>query len=638
MFRWENKTDGSTSLTSFQLFTMKFKPIFSVFLFFFPFFLYAQLAPLERIEPSNWWVGMKNPSLQLVVHGNNIAERTVSIDYPGVSLKKVHAVENSNYLFLDLEISMDAQSGAFPIVFKQKGKENLEFLYSLKDRVVGGNRNQGVSNEDFIYLIMPDRFANGDTGNDIVKGMQETSLNRDSMYKRHGGDLQGVIDHLDYIEELGVTAIWLNPVLENDEPTTSYHGYANTENYRIDPRFGSNELYKKLVEESQKRGIKIIKDLVHNHIGDRHWTMLDLPMRNWVHQWPSYTKTNYREQVWMDPYVSKADKKIMVDGWFDVHMPDVDQSNPFVRNYITQSHIWWLEYTGLDGLRLDTYAYNDLDYMAEWGKAIKKEFPSVTFFGETWVHGIPNQAYFTQGNTLNQGIDTQLEGVTDFQALWGINEALTGKLGWMDGVVRLYNVFANDFVYQDPTRNVVFLDNHDLSRFFSVIGENIDKFKSGISWLMTTRGIPQLYYGTEVLMKNFSNPDGLVREDFKGGWKGDKENKFVNEGRSAQENEAFNFVKTLANYRKNNPVLQTGKMMQFIPEDGIYVYFRYNDDKTIMVVMNSNENEQNLSTARFSERMIGFTQALNVLSQEDVKGLETLKIPKNTTLVLELKK
>ncbi|TCK82673.1 glycoside hydrolase family 13 protein [Albibacterium bauzanense] len=617
---------------------MKLKYILSVFLFFILSSLYAQIPSLERIEPANWWVGMKNPNLQLIVHGNNIAERTVSIDYPGVSLKKANLVENPNYLFLDLEISATAKAGTFPIVFQKNGEKNIEFLYSLKDRIVDANRNQGVNNEDFIYLIMPDRFANGDPENDIVKGMRETSLNRDSMYKRHGGDLQGIIDHLDYIEELGVTALWLNPVLENDQPTTSYHGYANTENYKIDPRFGSNELYKKLVEESHKRGIKVIKDLVHNHIGSQHWTMLDLPMKNWVHQWPSYTKTNYREQVWMDPYVAQADKKIMVDGWFDNHMPDVDQSNPFVKNYITQSHIWWLEYSGLDGFRLDTYAYNDLDYMAEWGEIIKEEFPRVTFFGETWVHGVPNQAYFTQGNTLNQGFDTQLEGVTDFQALWGINEALNGKFGWMDGVARLYNVFANDFVYQDPTRNVVFLDNHDLSRFYSVIGEDFDKYKSGISWLMTTRGIPQLYYGTEILMKNFSNPDGLVREDFKGGWKNDKENKFIQDGRNAQENEAFNFVKTLANYRKNHKVLQSGKMMQFIPEEGIYVYFRYNADETIMVIMNSNEKEEEVTTTRFAERINGFNKAVNVVSQEEISELKTIKIPAKTTWVLELRK
>lgn len=615
------------------------KNIFLLLTFFFAsHILVAQIPSLERIEPANWWVGMKNPNLQLIVHGDKISERSVEIQHSGIVLKEVHKVENPNYLFIDVEISSSVAPGTFPILFKKKGKKDIEFSYPLKERASSDNRNQGVTNADFIYLIMPDRFANGDPTNDIVKGMRETTLNRDSMYYRHGGDLQGIIDRLDYLEELGVTALWLNPVLENDQPTTSYHGYATTENYKIDPRYGTNELYKTFIEESQKRGIKVIKDLIHNHIGNKHWTMLDLPMKNWVHEWPGYTKTNYREQVWMDPYVAEVDKKIMTDGWFDVHMPDVDQSNPFVRNYITQSHIWWLEYSGLDGLRLDTYAYNDLDYMAEWGKIIKEEFPNVTFFGETWVHGIPNQAYFVKGNTLNQGFDTQLEAVTDFQALWGINEALNGKFGWMDGVVRLYNVFANDFVYEDPTRNVVFLDNHDLSRFYSVVGEDFDKYKSGIAWLLTTRGIPQLYYGTEIPMKNFSNPDGLVREDFKGGWKEDKEDKFTAQGRTDQENEAFEFVKTLANYRKNNKVLQDGKMMQYIPEEGVYVYFRYTDLETVMVIMNSNEDAQSLAVERFKERMDGFVNAVNVVSGEQINAQEPIKIPGKTTWVLELKK
>jgi neopullulanase len=598
----------------------------------------AQIPALERVEPSNWWVGMKNPNLQLVVHGNKIAQRSVKLNYAGVKLVQVHKVENPNYLFLDLEISPSAVVGTFPIEFTKAGEKSIKYDFQLKARDRSPNRIQGVTNKDFIYLIMPDRFANGDTKNDVVKGMNETALNRDSMYYRHGGDIQGIIDHLDYLRDLGVTALWLNPVLENDQPKTSYHGYANTENYKIDRRFGSNELYKKLVDECHKRGMKMIKDLVHNHIGSEHWLMKDLPMKNWVHQWPSFTKTSYREQVWMDPYVSAGDKKQMADGWFDFHMPDVDQSNPFVKNYITQSHIWWVEYSGLDGFRLDTYAYNDLKYMAEWGEKIKEEYPQMTFFGETWVHGMPNQAFFTDGNTLNQGFDTQLQAVTDFQALWAINEALNGKFGWTDGVVRLYNTFSNDFIYKDPTRNVVFLDNHDLARFYSVVGEDMNKYKSGIAWMLTTRGIPQFYYGSEILMTGFTNPDGLVRSDFSGGWKGDKVNKFTAEGRTAKENEAFNHVRKLANYRKNNEVLQSGQMMQFIPEKGIYVYFRYNAGKTVMVIMNSNGEEENLPTARFSERTAGFIKAKNIISDEILNTIQTIKVPAKTTLVLELAK
>lgn len=607
-----------------------------LFALFFGANLFAQLPKLQRVEPAFWWTGMKNPKLQLLVYGKDISANSVAINYDGVKLVEVHKVENPNYLFLDLELSADVKPGKFPIVFSSNKKKQAEFVYELKERVKNDQLHQGVNTKDFIYLIMPDRFANGDKTNDVVKGMNETALKRDSMFYRHGGDLQGIINHLDYLQELGVTTLWLNPVLENNQPKTSYHGYANTENYKIDPRFGTNELYKKLVDECHARGMKVIKDLVHNHFGTEHFTIKDLPMKNWIHQWPEYTKTTYREQVHFDPYVSKRDKDLMEKGWFDKHMADLDQTNVFVQNYLTQSHIWWIEYTGLDGFRLDTYAYNNLEFMADWAGKVTAEYPNFTFFGETWVHGVPNQAYFTEGNKINQGIDTKLQGVTDFQALWGINEALTGKFGWMDGLVRLYNVFANDYLYKDPTRNVVFLDNHDISRFYSVVGEDFNKYKSGIAWLLTTRGIPQFYYGTEILMKNYANPDGLVRDDFPGGWQGDKSNKFTAAGRTSKENEAFNYVKKLANYRKNNDVLQTGKMMQFIPEEGIYVYFRYNDLKTVMVIMNSNAEEKILPTKRFAERILSSTAAKNVVTEEMINDIRTIKVPGTSTLVLEL--
>lgn len=599
---------------------------------------FAQIPALERIEPSFWWAGMKDPELQLIVHGDKIAERSVSLQYPGVQLSAVHKVENPNYLFVDLLIAPDAAPGSFAITFSKKGTKKLVYNYRLEQRDHSPNRIQGVTSKDFIYLIMPDRFANGDERNDVIKGMKETTLNRDSMYYRHGGDIQGIIDHLDYLKDLGVTTLWLNPVLENDEPKTSYHGYANTENYKIDPRFGTNELYKNLADECHAHGMKVIKDLVHNHVGSEHWTIKDMPSKDWVHQWPVFTKSSFRDQVLFDPYAADNDKKQMTDGWFDSHMPDMNQANPYVRKYFTQSHIWWIEYAGIDGFRLDTYAYNDAGYMAEWARAIKAEYPRFTFFAETWVHGIPNQAFFTQGNTVNRGFDTELPGVTDFQCLWAINEALNGKFGWDEGVTRLYTTIASDFVYQDPARNVVFLDNHDLSRFYSVVGEDFNKYKSGIAWLLTARGIPEMYYGTEILMKNFSDPDGKVREDFKGGWPGDKENKFTAEGRTEKENEAFNYVRTLANYRKNNAVLQTGRLMQYVPENGIYVYFRYNDEKTVMVIMNTGDKEENLDTSRFAQRIAGFNSAIEVTSGENLSSIQTIKAPAKTTLVLELKK
>jgi len=596
----------------------------------------AQVPALERIEPAYWWTGMKNPFLQLIVHGNNIAQRDVALQYPGITLKAVHKVENPNYLFLDLDISAGTAPGTFPIRFTKKGEKELRYTYELKARD-HGTRAQGVTNADLIYLIMPDRFANGDKNNDIVKGMQQTTLNRDSMYYRHGGDIQGIIDHLDYLKDLGITALWLNPVLENDQPSASYHGYAATENYKIDRRYGTNELYKQLVDELHKRGMKMIKDLVHNHIGSQHWTMRDQPSKDWVHQWPMFTKSNFKEQTVFDPYAAAADKQLMTDGWFDTHMPDMNQANPYVRNYFTQSHIWWVEYAGVDGFRLDTYGYNDAGYMKEWGEAVKAEYPQLSFFGETFVHGTVNQAVFTQGNTMNHGFDTQLPGVTDFQYLWAITDLVNGKTPGQDGVTNLYNTLAKDFVYQDPARNVVFLDNHDLSRFFSVTGEHIAKYKMALAGLLTTRGIPQLYYGAEILMKNFCNPDGLVRADFKGGWPGDKEDKFTAAGRTAQENEVFDYLRTLANYRKQNTVLQNGRVMQYVPENGVYVYFRYNEAKTVMVIMNGNDKAQDLTTKRFTERIGSFSKGLDVISGKEQSITDTIAVPAFTTLVLELK-
>jgi glycosidase len=594
--------------------------------------LWAQLPPIERVEPSNWWIGFKDQSLQLLVRGNKISERTVTINYTGVKIVSVQKVENPSYIFLNLQISLSTKSGTFPIFFAKKGEKTISFNYELKKR---SHQTAGVTNKDLIYLIMPDRFSNGDPTNDKIAGMKDKSFNRDSMYYRHGGDLQGIINKLPYLQDLGITTLWLNPVLENDEFVTSYHGYANTENYRIDRRFGTNELYKQLVDECHKRGMKMIKDLVHNHIGDQHFLFLDQPSKDWFHQWPKYTGTTYKDQVLFDPYASVSDRRTMSDGWFDHHMPDVNQYHPLVKKYITQSHIWWIEYAGLDGFRLDTYAYNDLKFMAEWANAITKEYPGFTFFGETWVNGTANQVYFTEGNTVNQHFNTGLQGVTDFQTYFAINETLNGKFGWTDGVNRLYTVLASDYQYKDPTRNVLFLDNHDTDRFYSKVGEDFDKFKSGLILLLSLRGIPEMYYGTEILMKNFANPDGKVRNDFPGGWEGDRKDKFTAGGRNDKENEAFNFVRKLANYRKNNTVLQTGKMMQFVPEKGIYVYFRYNEKKTVMVVLNTNDNSEEVSTERFAERIGNHLTLLNIITDEKMP-IGKIKLPAKTAYIFEL--
>lgn len=593
------------------------------------------LPALERVEPACWWVGMQNPKLQLIVHGNKIATRTVEIHYPGVRLVRVHKVENPNYLFLDLEISKEARPGKFELGFLQKNKEKLSFTYELKLRNHSTQRAQGVTSKDLIYLLMPDRFSNGDSTNDTQKGMLETGVHRDSMYSRHGGDIQGIMNHLDYLKELGITTIWLTPEIENDEPHASYHGYAVTDNYKIDPRFGTNELYRSFVEKCHGLGLKVIKDLVHNHAGTEHWIIRDLPMKGWVHQWPLYTQSNFRDAAVMDIHGSAIDRKIMLDGWFDHRMADLNENNEFVQNYLTQNHIWWIEYAGIDGFRLDTYPYNDAQYMADWARKVKAEFPRFSIYGETLVWSVANQAFFTQGNTVNRGFDTALPGITDGQMKDAITEALNGKDGWTDGVHRLYSVVAQDFMYQDASRNVVFLDNHDMSRFYSIVGEDFKKYKAGMALLLTMRGIPQLYYGDEILMKNYSNPDGLVRADFSGGWPSDKLDKFKASGRNTQENEAYNYVSKLANYRKNSSALQTGKLMQYIPEQGIYVYFRYDEKSTVMIAYNSNESDKNLKIDRFAERTGQFKKGREIQSDQQIQ-LGNLLIPAKTTLVIEL--
>ena len=596
---------------------------------------FAQIPALERVEPMFWWVGMHNHNLQLIVHGDHISSRKVELNYPGVKLVAVHKVENPNYLFLDLQIFSEAKSGTFPIKFIKAGEKALTYNYALKERDHSANRAQGVTDKDLIYLIMPDRFSNGDPSNDSYPNMRETGINRDSMFFRHGGDLQGIMNHLDYLKDLGVTAIWLTPEIENDEPKASYHGYAVTDHYKVDPRFGTNELYKNFVEKCHSMGLKVIKDLVHNHAGTEGYTISDMPMKSWVHQWPAYTKSNFRDMVVMDPHASTADRKQMLDGWFDHRMADLNQNNPYVQNFLTQNHIWWVEYAGVDGFRLDTYPYNDPQYMAKWAVDVKAEFPHLSIFGETLVWSAADQAYFTQGNTVNQGFDTHLPGVTDGVVKDAIYEALNGKEGWTDGVNCLYAVLAQDFLYQDATRNTIFLDNHDMSRVLSVVDDNISKYKSAMAMLLTLRGVPQMYYGDEILMKGLSNPDGLVRSDFPGGWPGDKSDKFTAEGRTDIENDAFNYVRTLANYRKNTTALQTGKMMQYIPQQGIYVYFRYDDKKTVLVVYNSHDEKQTTTTARYFERIKGAKKARNVIT-DDTVDLSELTIPAKSTLVLEL--
>ncbi len=591
-----------------------------------------------RVEPPSWWIGMKNPLVQIILHDNQISNAKVSVDYPGVELKDIHRVENPNYLFVDLNIQSYAKAGALDIRLETAaGIKNYSF--ELKNRREGSAERTSVDASDFIYLLMPDRFANGDPSNDSFDDMNQWGINREKALFRHGGDLIGLMEHLDYLEDLGITALWLNPVLENDQPYESYHGYAPTEHYWIDKRFGTNDQYKALVNLCHERGMKVIKDVIYNHVGDKHWFIEDLPASDWIHQFEGFTKTTYRAPTLMDPYASEFDKDLFINGWFDRHMPDLNQTHPLLATYLIQNTIWWIEYADLDGLRIDTYAYSDQDFMAKLGKEIQKEYPNFSFFGETWVHGTPVQAQFTQNNFLRGDYNSYLPGVTDYQMYYAIMDALGREQGWTDGVTKIYYTLAKDFLYEDPLENVLFLDNHDLTRFYTAVNEDLNKFKSGIAMLLTMRGIPMINYGTEILMVGSGGGFGEGgRKDFPGGWQDDPVYKFNPAFHEADEQEAFQYVKKLANYRKNTPALQDGKLTQYIPENNIYVYFRYDEDKKVMVVSNTQGNTANVKLKRYEKDLKGFNKAKNVLTGEVMEQLSSLSIDGHTTLVLELNK
>jgi glycosidase len=612
-----------------------------LFTFCFLFFsFYLSRAQYADVYPTNWWVGMKWNKVQLLIHNKegNFRYIKIKIEYPGITVDSIHRLENEKYVAVDITIAPDTKPGKVEIDFVDA--DFTQFVeWELKPRREGNGTAfaQGVTSSDFIYLIMPDRFSNGDYSNDRVPGMRDQSLNRDSIYFRHGGDIQGVINHLDYLQDLGVTTIWLTPVIENDMPRRTEHGYAFTNEYKIDPRLGGEAAYERLSDSLHKRGMKLIQDAVYNHVGSENIFFLDPPVKDWVHQWPTYTNTTFKDQSLFDPHGSRYDKKQMSDGWFTKEMPDLNQSNPYVANFLIQHAIWCVEKFGVDGWRIDTYIYNDLDFMNRCNEAIRNEYPKMTMFGETWVHGVINQSYFCQNN-FNIPFKSNLIGTTDFQELfYGITPALTEKFGWTEGVNKLYTTTAQDFVYKDPMNEVIFLDNHDLPRFYSVVGEDIDKYKMGLAWLLTFRGIPEMYYGSEILMKGLTNPDGNVRLDFKGGWKEDSVNKFTEAGRNEKENEVFNYIKKLAGFRKTSSAIKTGKMMEYTPVDGLYVYFRYDESQTIMCIMNTGEVEKKIELANdYKERTKDFTNAKDVITGQET-GL-SFTIPPKKMMVLQLEK
>ncbi|HEX4374148.1 MAG TPA: alpha-amylase family glycosyl hydrolase [Puia sp.] len=627
---------------------MKKAFLLSTFLFIISYLSLAQLSgevfPYNiEVYPTHWWVGMKWNKVQVMVHTIFFPKGAIvkMKPYTGVHLLGVDKPDNHNYLFFNLSISASAKPGMVEFSIR---KDSTYFIidYELKPRRKdnGNAYAQGVTAADLIYLIMPDRFSNGDPSNDKFADMNDTSSDRSNPFLRHGGDLQGITNHLNYFNDLGVTALWLTPVIENDQSLTiesramrsAYHGYAFTNQYKMDKRFGGNEAYKKLVSEAHAHGIKIIQDAVYNHIGNKHFLFLDPPSKDWFNQWPAYTNTTYKDQPLVDKYASKYDYNVAVNGWFTPFMPDVNQRDPYVANFLIQYAIWAVEEFGIDGWRVDTYFYSDRDFLNKINKALYDEFPHISIFGETTTNSVTEQAYFSQNN-LNVAWKSNLQGVTDYEWFSGALASLKENSG-----EKLYNKLVQDILYKDPMRNEIFFDNHDQDRFYSVIGEDFAKYKMGIALLLTQRGIPQIYYGTEILMKNLKNPsDAEVRRDFPGGWKEDTVNKFISSGRTAQENEAYNYVKILAHFRQNSSAIKSGKMMQFLPDNGLYVYFRYDKDQTVMCVMNSADNEKEIDLKKYSERINGFNTARNVVDDAAFKLSDKISIPAKQFWVLELK-
>lgn len=614
---------------------------FKLFIVSYILFLHGVVAQnrdaIERIDPPNWWIGMQNQDLQLLIKGNNIGTyNSISIMPEGITVSAVEKVESKDYLFLNLQITNKALPGQY-IIKLSDGKKEIIYNYELKSRQVDPAKMNGLNSSDMIYLIMPDRFANGDLKNDIDLKSNEIKIERDSILCRHGGDISGVINHLDYIKELGATAIWLNPVQENNQPKESYHGYAITDHYKIDSRLGTLADYAHLVQAAHQNGTKVVMDMVFNHTGNEHYLYKSQPAKDWFHQFDKFTRTNYRATSVMDPYASAYDKNLMQNAWFDKHMPDLNQQNKQLANYLIFNSIWWIETAAIDGFRVDTWAYPDQEFMKKWTKAIKNEYPQFTIFGEVWEHGPAIQAKFAD-NIYEEPYKGSMPGSIDFELYYAINDALTKEFGWTEGAAKIYYTLAQDYLYKDASKNVIFLDNHDLSRFTSMVDGNLEKYKSGIAFLLTTRGIPSLFYGTEILMKAWSNPDAKVRIDFPGGWPNDSLSKFNSNGRNPSENEAFNYIKKLAQYRKNCKAITAGKLMQFVPENGIYVYFRYVENQKIMVVMNTNNKSVELETSRFKEMINDYQSAKNIITEQSIENLNKLSLNPYATVILELHK
>jgi len=609
-------------------------------LIFISFSIKAQ--KIKKIEPPFWWADMNYNQLELLIYGDNIASFNPSVENKDIIITGVKKTENSHYLFLDLDISK-AQVGMFKINFSKKGKKNnFSINYELKQRSNKSKLRKGFDSSDVVYLIMPDRFSNGDITNDSSTETIEKA-NRKLKGGRHGGDIQGIINQLDYIKQLGATAIWSTPLLEDNQFTYSYHGYAITNPYKIDPRYGTNKLYKDLAEKAHQKGLKLIMDYVTNHWGSENWLIKDLPTYSWIHQFPKFQRSNYRMTTQFDPHTSKIDAKLCMDGWFDTTMPDLNQNNPLVLKYLIQNAIWWIEYANLDGFRVDTYSYADKEGISKWTKAIMDEYPNFNIVGEVWMHNQAAISYWQKDSKIGaiESYNSYLPSVMDFT----LHDALTAMFNeenvtWNNGMIKAYNNFANDYLYPNSNNILVFADNHDTQRINEIFDGDINKYKLAITLIATVRGIPQLYYGSEIGMRgNKNNGDGDIRRDFPGGWKNDANNAFTSLGRTKQQQAYFNFTSKLLNWRKNTEVIHTGKTTHYIPENNVYVYFRYNEKNSVMVIINNNPKEQTIELNRFAENLKKYTSGIDILTNTKLDlSKANLIIKGKTSLVIELKK
>jgi len=597
------------------------------------FSLSATAVEITRMEPAFWWVGMKNTELQILVQGKNIAQSQVQLNYPNVRIKDIVKPENPDYLFIYLEIGETAQPGQIKLTFTD-GKKKLTKNYELKPRATAIGA-QGFDASDVMYLIMPDRFANADPSNDVWEGVL---IERNDPFGRHGGDLAGIEAHLDYLDNLGITAIWLNPVLENKMPDGSYHGYAITDFYQVDKRFGSNEDYCRLIEKAHQKGIKMVMDMIYNHCGSNHWWIGNFPTNDWLNHQDGFVPTTHNLYTIMDPHAPQSEIAAMTDGWFVPSMPDLNQRNQLLADYLIQNSIWWIEYARIDGIRHDTHPYADFDFLSRWCKRVIEEYPNFNIVGESWYGNGAPLAWWQRNSKLNER-QTNLKTVMDFNLMGACNEAFAIHSTEQNPLKRIYEVIAQDFIYEDLDNILTFLDNHDTSRFLKKDETDLNRFKQALAFLLTTRGIPQLYYGTEILMYGEkSEGDGVLRKDFPGGWKEDAVNAFTAGGRTAWQNEAHDYLQKLLQWRKTNPAVAHGKLTHYAPDWEIqcYVYARTYNDNTVLVILNGSNKKQTLSPEKYFEVIGNALSRKEIISDKIIDLKKEITIPAKGVYIIEL--